>query len=123
MESKCITLKADISNLLARNIKPSSIVGTGYKNGRQVASQWLRKELHNKSNPSATVDQIIVMSSGQAFSSEAKAIQSKSHKLLVNGDFKVWKTHRITDFGVFPSEFGDGFEIYIQCSVIKGEKQ
>ena len=119
MNTQTSQLKADLTNLLAGNTKPSSVVGTGYRNARKTASEWLRKEMHNHANPSAAVNQIIVTTSGKAFSSESKAMQSPSYKSLIAGTFEVWKTHKVTDFGVMPSEFGDGYEIYIECTVIK----
>ena len=108
-----------LTHLLAGLIKPGSIVGSGYKNPRQVASEWLRKEIHNDScnnDASCRVDQIHGTSSGKAFTSEARAMKSNTYKQLVNGVYKTFSGRQVKDFGVMPSPHGDGYEIYVSMA-------
>lgn len=75
--------KNELDGLLAGNVKPSKVVGGGYKNGKAVASGWLRMNLLQQLNPSKfKLAHIMTSSSGKAFKTEAKAKSSKSYKHL-----------------------------------------
>ena len=108
-----------LSQLLAGAIRPSSVIGKGYKNPKSVASGWLRTQLHNLQNPNATVSQIHVSSTGKAFTSERKAMHSPVFKLLVNGKYTTINSSVVIDYGVIPSTIGDGIEIYVVTQVIR----
>ena len=77
--------KQDHINLMAGIIKPSKIVGRGYKSPKSVASAWLLKEIHNAENPKSKVSELLVMTNGKPFGSEAKAMASKAYKALIDG--------------------------------------
>lgn len=102
----------DLKDLLCGKVKPSAIVGKGYKNPKSVASAWLRKEMHNAVNNQSSVQYIGVASNGNAFKTEAKAMQSKAYKSLVDGKFQTFNDARVRDYGVMPSMLGDGYEVY-----------
>ena len=80
-------LQTQLTQVLNGTLRPSCIVGTGYKSSRGVASAWLRKEIHNKQNPNCRVDDVYVQVNGKPFATEAKAMQSKAYQQLVKGEF------------------------------------
>jgi len=102
-----------LSGLLSGTVKPSRVVGRGYKNPKSVASAWLRKEIHNLENLTAKVDKVVVTSSGKAFSSDTRAMMSKCYRSLVDGSYGVRDKVIITDYGVMPAPGGDGKMVYI----------
>ena len=48
----------DLCQLFNGSITPREVVGTGYRYPKQVASQWLRKQMHNIENPNAKIDAV-----------------------------------------------------------------
>ncbi len=111
-------LQSDLNGLMNGSVKPSKIVGRGYKNPKQVAAQWLRSEMHNESNPSCKVSQVHVSSSGKGFSSESTAIKSKTYKSLLSGEYKLINNATVTDYGVMPTPDNDaGYMIYVEYKI------
>ena len=108
-------LQSDLNGLMNGMVKPSTIVGRGYKNPKQVAAQWLRSEMHNEENPRCKVSQVHVASSGKGFSSESAAMKSKPYKNLLSGDYKLINNATVTDYGVMPTPDNDsGYMIYVE---------
>jgi hypothetical protein len=108
-------LQSDLNGLMNGNVKPSTIVGRGYKNPKQVAAQWLRTEMHNESNPSCKVSQVHVASSGKGFSSELTAMKSKTYKSLLSSEYKLINNATVTDYGVMPTPDSDsGYMIFVE---------
>lgn len=100
--------------LLKGDIKPSSIIGSGFKNPKKSASEWLRTQISNATaTERSKISATIVTSNGSAFKSEAKAVSSKTYTELFNGKSPYFRNAVVTDFGVWPSAFGDGYEIYV----------
>lgn len=99
-------------------IKPSALIGNGYRNPRKAAYEYLLKKLHNEENPSARVDGIIVSSTGQAFCTEVRAVRSQAYGSIMDGSSKLISSSMlITDYGVMPSPDGEGgYVIYIVTS-------
>jgi hypothetical protein len=96
--------KQDHINLLSGIIKPSKIVGRGYKSPKSVASAWLLKQIHNAENPQSKVSGLMVMTNGKPFSSEAKAMASKGYKALIDGTIQLLADNTyVSDYGVMPS--------------------
>mgnify|MGYP003625406857 CR=1 FL=1 len=106
MSNTCHSLTLDLAALLNKQITPLSIIGTGYKNPRSVASAWLRKEMHNLKNPNFKVSQVHVKADGHAFESELKAKRSKPYKELVAGTYQTVNNRAVADYGVMPSPCG-----------------
>lgn len=95
--------KQDHINLMAGFIKPSKIIGRGYKNPKSVASAWLLKQIHNAENPLCKVSDLLVMTNGKPYSSEAKAMSSKAYKALTDAKFQLLADNAyVKDFGVMP---------------------
>ena len=108
-------LQSDLNGLMNGSVKPSSIVGRGYKNPKQVAAQWLMSEIHNASNPNCKVSQVHVASSGKGFTSESRAMNSKTYKSLLKGEYKLINDATVTDYGVMPTPDNDsGYMIYVE---------
>jgi hypothetical protein len=108
-------LQSDLNGLMNGSVKPSSIIGKGYKNPKQVAAQWLRSEMHNESNPNCKVSQVHVTSSGKGFVSESKAMRSKTYKSLLSGEYKLINNAVVTDYGVMPTPDNDsGYMIFVE---------
>lgn len=100
--------------LLDGRVKASSIIGTGYKNPKKTASEWLRTQMANATlTDKLKISATIVTSTGHAFKSEARARASKAYTDIFNGKSELFTNKVITDFGVWPSTFGDGYEIYV----------
>ena len=107
-------LNEKLTGLLAGGIKASSIVGTGYKNARKVASEYIRTQIANADlSEENKVSTVLVTSSGAAFKKESLATSSRAYNKLNQGDSDLFYNKKITDFGVWPSAFGDGYEIYV----------
>lgn len=102
-----------LHNLLAGKITPRSVVGTGYVNAKQVASECIRKQIHNIENPSQKVVDVYVSSSGAAYKSELLAMKSKVYQSILNNTFKAINNFVITDYGVMPAPGGDGYMMYV----------
>lgn len=114
-DPKFIAFKDDYDRLMNGQTKPSSIVGRGYKNPKQVASQWLIREMYNVLNVCNKVSQIHIASSGKGFSSESRAMQSKIYQSLVNGEYKLLNGCVVSDYGVLPTPLDNGsFMIYVE---------
>jgi hypothetical protein len=111
--SELIKYQTMLGQLLNGQITPRSVVGRGYKNARQVASGWIRMQLHNLQNPKMAVSQIHVSSSGTAYRSESLAMKSRVYRELIENTYQTINGARVVDFGVMPSAFGDGYEIYV----------
>lgn len=107
--------RCKLTQLLLGEVKPSSIIGTGYKNPKKSASEYLRKQIANSESGAIYVDQIFIASNGCAFSTEEKARSSKIFTELLKGS-KCFSNGSVVDFGVWPSSFGDGYEIYVELS-------
>tara|TARA_Y100001970_G_scaffold294258_1_gene449301 strand:- start:1397 stop:1777 length:381 start_codon:yes stop_codon:yes gene_type:complete len=107
----------DLCQLFNGSITPREVVGTGYRYPKQVASQWLRKQMHNIENPNAKIDELIVQTNGKPFASETKAMQSTTYQQLINGQFKLISDGAfVADYGVMPApgvEVTTGYCIYI----------
>ncbi len=112
MQSKIDAYLTDLKGLLTGTVKPRTIVGTGYNNPKSVASAWLRRELHNIENPNSEIQYVGVTSNGKAYQSESKAMKSKAYQSLVSGTFRTMNNAVVKDFGVIPSRYGDGYEVY-----------
>lgn len=107
-------LKQKLTDLLAGRVKASTVIGTGYKNGRKSASEYLRTQLANSTLSEKTkVSTVIVNSQGRGFKTEAAAKRSKGYTQLFNGTADIFVNKTITDYGVWPSVLGDGYEIYV----------
>lgn len=107
-------LNEKLSALLAGRVKASSIVGTGYKNAKKVASEYIRTQIANADlSEENKVSKVLVTSSGAAFKKESLATSSKAYTELNQGSSDLFAHKKITDFGVWPSSFGDGYEIYV----------
>ncbi|MBT0587970.1 hypothetical protein [Alteromonas oceanisediminis] len=119
--TKLIEYQTMLNNLLNGNITPRSVIGSGYKNGKQVASGWIRTQLHNLANPSQKVSQIHVASSGKAYSSEMHAMKSKVYTQMLFNDYTTIDGSVVNDFGVMPATLGDGYEIYVVTKHSKGK--
>lgn len=104
-----------LTQLIQGQITPRSVVGTGYNNARQVASEWLRTQIHNTETQDLQrrIDKVHVASSGAAFSSITRAQRSKVFKQLIAGEYKTLNDSKVADYGVFPSAAGDGYEIFV----------
>ncbi|RZD19774.1 hypothetical protein [Pseudoalteromonas sp. MEBiC 03485] len=103
-----------LTALLDGRVKASSIIGAGYKNPKKSASEWLRTQMANATlTDKLKISATIVASSGRAFKSEARARSSKAYTDLFNGKSELFTNKVITGFGVWPSVFGDGYEIYV----------
>lgn len=114
-DPKFIAFKDDYDRMMNGQTKPSSIVGRGYKNPKQVASQWLMREMYNVLNVCNKVSQIHVASSGKGFSSESRAMQSKTYQSLVNGEYKLLNGCIVSGYGVLPTPLDNGsFMIYVE---------
>jgi hypothetical protein len=108
-------LQIDLNGLMNGCVKPSTIVGRGYINSKQVAAQWLRSEMHNELNPSCKVSQVHVASSGKGYTSESTAMKSNCYKSLINGEYKLINNALVTDYGVMPTPDNDsGYMIYVE---------
>ena len=110
-----------LSNLMAGQITPTSVVGRGYKYPKSVASSWIRTQLHNQDNPNCKINDCYVMTNGKPFSSEAKAMSSKAYEQLLSGSFELLADYLyVKEFGVMPSPGGDGgYVVYIVTDAIK----
>lgn len=118
--SRFTELQASLSGLICGSVKPGRIVGTGYKNPKQVAAQWLMAQMHNSLNPNNKVSQVHVASSGKGFTSESTAMKSKTYKKLLNGEYKLINDTIVTDFGVMPTPDADsGYMIYVEYKYYK----
>ncbi|GGZ77682.1 hypothetical protein [Paraglaciecola chathamensis] len=107
------SLTLDLAALLNKQITPRSIIGTGYKNPRSVASAWLRKEMHNLTNPNCKISQVHVKADGHAFESELKAKRCKPYKALATGTYQTINNRAVLDYGVMPSPCGGGYLVYV----------
>lgn len=113
-DPKFIALKNDYIQLMSGQTKPSKIVGGGYKNAKQVAAQWLMREMYNVLNVYNKISQIHVASNGKGFSSEARAMQSKTYQSLVNGEYKLLNGCVVSGYGVLPTpNDSNSFMIYV----------
>lgn len=98
-----------LTQLMAGAIKPSSVVGRGYKYPKSVASSWIRTQIHNQENPNSKISDCYVTTSGKPFPTESKAMASEGYKLLVAGKFKLISDRfYVKDYGVMPAPGGDG---------------
>jgi hypothetical protein len=115
MTARHTELLSDFTGVISGTVSARSIVGSGYKNTKQVAAQWLLKEMHNLENPSCQVSQVHVSSSGKPFASEASAIRSKVFKTLVDGEYRLINNAVVTDYGVMPTpDSSVGYMIYVE---------
>lgn len=108
--------RLQLSQLFTGLLPPRQVVGSGYRYPKQAASQWLIKQIHNLENPDAKVDQILLLTSGKPFASEAMAKNSRSYQQLITGSFKLINDAIVTDYGVMPAPGGEvnaGYCIYI----------
>lgn len=110
--------RENLTGLLMGQIRPSKIVGTGYKNPKQVASGWLRTQMHNETNPNQKVCEIKVSASGAGFISELKAKKCQTFKALENGTLSLLNEATVTEFGVQKALYGDGYEVFINWEYI-----
>lgn len=109
---KCINF-IKLEKLLGGEVKPSSVIGSGYKNPKKSASEYLRKLITNAPGGNCkSVGGIIVSGNGRAFKTEAAACSSKAYTQLSKG-LATFDGLVVSGFGVWPSFFGDGYEIYV----------
>lgn len=80
----------DLTQLLNGSIKPRSIIGTGYKNPKSVASAWLRQQIVKQQKPSLKIGGVFVTASGKAFTSIDKAKKSKIFKVLTENNYQLF---------------------------------
>lgn len=97
---KLLERQTQLTQLMNGTITGTSIVGRGYKSPKGVASQWLRKEIHNIEYPNAKISDLYVQKNGKPYPTELKAKQSAAYRQLVEGTFEL-----ITD-GLMVSEYG-----------------
>lgn len=103
-----------LASLLNGKLKPMAVIGTGYKNPKKTASEYLRTQVANSTlSEQNKVSTVIVSTSGYAFKSESNAKRSKAYCQLSEGKCELFARKVITDFGVWPSAYGDGYEIYV----------
>lgn len=104
-----------LSQLMNGTITGTSIVGRGYKSPKGVASEWLRKEIHNLQNPNTKVDDLYLQKNGKPYPTELKAKQSAAYLQLVEGTFELITDGLIvSDYGVMPAPGDDdGYCVYI----------
>jgi hypothetical protein len=102
-----------LKQLLSGEIRPKSIVGSGYVYPKAVASEWLRKEVHNLENPNTKVAEVYVSTSGKAFKSEALAMKSKAYQAILNNTYHAINNVVIRDYGVMPAPGADGYMVYV----------
>lgn len=83
-----------------------------YKNPKSSASAWLRKELHNVSNPEQAISDCFVTSS------IAKAKSSRAYIQAAEGSMQfICEGIQVEDFGVLPDPAGgDGFIVFIRTN-------
>ena len=111
-DPKFIAFKDDYDRMMNGQTKPCSIFSRRYKNPKHVASQLLMRELYNVLNVCNKVSQIHVASSGKGFSSESRAMQSKTYQSLGNGRYNVLKGCIVSGYGVVPTPLApDTFSI------------
>jgi len=109
---ECIAV-INLKKLLDGSLKPSKVIGTGYKNAKATASAWLRKELHNMQNPNVKVDEVFVAPNGKGFESESHAMRTTRYRALINGNYGTADDKIVTDYGVMPAIGGDGYMAYV----------
>lgn len=102
-----------LANLLSGAVKPSKIVGTGYKQAKMQASCYLRKIIHNDENPGFTVSKVFTNTNGTAFRSEESAKRSNIYNELSLGIHPL--SDQVEQFGVIEAPGEDGFMVYIIC--------
>tara|TARA_Y100000780_G_C13694801_1_gene421045 strand:+ start:216 stop:560 length:345 start_codon:yes stop_codon:yes gene_type:complete len=100
-----------LANLLAGAVKPSKIVGAGYKQAKMQASCYLRKIIHNDENPSFKVSQVFTNTNGTAFRSEESAKRSNVYNELSLGTHPL--SDQVSQYGVIEAPGEDGFMVYI----------
>lgn len=107
-----------LQDLMAGNARPSKIIGRGYKNPKSSASGWLRREMHNITNPEQAISGCYVTSSGAPYSSIAKAKASLAYIRAAAGTMQfIRKDMHLEDFGVIPDPAGDkGFVVFTRTS-------
>lgn len=117
--------KNELLQLLKGELKPSDVVGKGYKYPKSVASAWLRTEIHNLSNPNNKVSDIYVQTNGKPYASEERAKQSEAYLQLEKGTFRLLSdNYVVSEFGVLPaSQDGSekGYCIYIKTQFVKSK--
>ena len=106
----------DLTRLLNGQLSPREVVGTGYRYPKQCASEWLRKQAFNSLN-AQKIDQVLVSTSGRAFSSIDKAKASAIYKKLKADPNQpgMWlnDNYHVTHVDVCPEIVGGGFEIHV----------
>jgi hypothetical protein len=111
-----------LSKLQAKLIKPSLVIGRGYKYPQSVAVSYLLKEIHNEENPHAKICGAHVMTSGKPFSTIARARASAVYTQLFKGTYKLLNSASVvSDFGVMPTPVETpGYMIYVCTKVVNG---
>tara|TARA_Y100001936_G_C15598060_1_gene420318 strand:- start:84 stop:443 length:360 start_codon:yes stop_codon:yes gene_type:complete len=99
-------------DLMDNNLRPSSVVGTGYKNAKSVAASWLHARIHNLTNPLDKVSEMFVSSNGKPYSSIAAAERSPQFKRLERGEMTFFASSLVvTSYGVKP--VSGGFAVFM----------
>lgn len=111
---KLTDIKESIAGLMNGSERPRDIVGSGYKNAKQVAAQWLYKEMHNLLNPTSTISQVHLTSSGTGYSSIERAMSAKPYQALLNNEYTLINDAQVISYGVIktPND-AERFMIYV----------
>lgn len=69
-------------------IKPSSVIGTGFKNPKAIAGGWILLQIHQAQTPNSGVIKIVTAYNGKGFANTKMVYRSKIWKRLVEDRFK-----------------------------------
>jgi len=105
-----------LSDLFSGKIKPSKVVGTGYKNPRQVAAEWINKQILNAQNPNNKKCDVHLMSSGKPFKDVTIAKRSKIFNTIALGEYKTINDSVVADFGVCKAPVGSGYLVWVKTA-------
>ena len=90
-----------LQDLWDGNIKPSRVVGGGYRNGKSVAGGWLIGQILFKNEKDGWKKGVTVASSGKPFTTLARAKNSKHYKsaikVLGTGDTSLYIDNSVVD--------------------------
>ena len=94
-----------LDGVLDGSIKPSKIIGSSYKQGKSVASGWLRRQILALNG--VKVCALHVATNGKGFKNEELAKKSEAYKLLAEGKYKLMSpSFQVASFQVI--ELHDG---------------
>lgn len=109
-----------LSQLQTGTIKPKDIVGSGYKNGRKVAFEWLYTQILNSQLPAdEEITDVFASASGMPFSSALKARNSDEYWQLENDQFNTFKGRAVQEYGIRAGVNGIGFLVWVKIGAKK----